>query len=524
MQDWLGYHPYDNSTAYDSYYWTLCNKVLKIILNTDIRKRFDTDEAPILLACLLVAYFEDVISETKQFSSFTEQHKKMYGTYLPFYNTDNEYYTDEVNLYDIYFLFWYYSSVLDESKLHDPFFGDNPGFVVACEKICDLFDEEFEKAPQNEVMQAFFQLDASAGVTQIRAVLEFLLNGSFWNKTSFAIRMADEVNELLEEEKKEEKEYSMDRIEAYLYDISVEEIFNFHSPVLALRTNEMLANMIGVEHPLYDTIRNISERKTGLFLFREEQPGVDIFEHIPSGTRIRLSQEYSMFEREQLVAGKSCCLMGIVEWGDVWQQMGMASLFVYDEEKFKEQIPGASIFDSLEKKMAIVKNMETAFREVNQDKLLVSLKGQRAFNDFYRLWMGAQTKMVHPDMTDEEIREHLDNILDKSNLMIEEDQETILYLNPEGGVEEYYGLEGLKDADTGSASGKCNFETLILDDCYSKNFINYLIGNDLIEFSTDQSGMDNSLVSDNLDFLLRYFRRSGYQAEPEVTLVSESAM
>jgi hypothetical protein len=468
---------------------------------------------------MLVAYFEDVISETKQFASFTEQHRKMYGTYLPFYNADSEYYTDEINLHDIYFLFWHYCSVIDDTVLQDPFFDDSPEFAAACEEIYDLFDEEFEKAPQNEVMQTFFQLDASAGVIEIRRVLEFLLNGSFWNKTSYAFGMLKEINDQLEEEKKNGEEYTLDRIDAYLYDLSVEKTFNFHSPILALRVNEILANITGTEHPLYDTIRNISKRKTGIFLFKEAQSGIDIFEHLPSGTTIKLSHEFTMFDRKQLVADKSCCLMGIVEWGDVWQQMGIASLFEYDKERFKEHIPGSSIFDSLEEKKAVLKNMETAFREINQEKLLVSLKGQSEFNHFYRSWIEVQTKMVQPDMTDEEVQEYLDGFMEKFNLTVEEDQNTILFFNPEGGLEEYFGFEGLKDANHGSISGKCNLETLILDDCYSKEFINYLMENDLVEFSEEESGLDNSLLSNNLDFLLRYYHRNNYQAEPKITLV-----
>ena len=99
--DWLSYHPYESPSLIDNYYLVMCDKVYKILQQNGIKRYIKNAFEEKELACMLVCYFEDVISETHLFSSFTRNHKKLYGKELPFYHTSDDYYDDEINLHDI---------------------------------------------------------------------------------------------------------------------------------------------------------------------------------------------------------------------------------------------------------------------------------------------------------------------------------------------------------------------------------------------------------------------------------------
>jgi hypothetical protein len=63
-KDWKKYHPDHIQGTHDLYYISLSNKILKIFLNSTLKKFFFSKNGAIQLSCILGAYFEDVISET----------------------------------------------------------------------------------------------------------------------------------------------------------------------------------------------------------------------------------------------------------------------------------------------------------------------------------------------------------------------------------------------------------------------------------------------------------------------------
>ena len=87
--DWKTLHPYSGSAPTDLYYITLANKALAAIRavetsleESDYRKIDETEQKE--LACILTAYFEDIISQTGIFQAFTRIHGKRFGKPLPF--------------------------------------------------------------------------------------------------------------------------------------------------------------------------------------------------------------------------------------------------------------------------------------------------------------------------------------------------------------------------------------------------------------------------------------------------------
>jgi hypothetical protein len=530
MKDWMEFHPEASPT--DSYYLTLCNKVLKIIQLSPLKKVCGSNEEAILFAGILVAYFEDVISETKLFLSFTDQHKKLYGSYLPFYPTAEEYYPDEINLYDLHFLAWHVFSMWNrELKLGmiDPFFRDKLNVAATIGKIYDLFEDEFEKAPQNEKLQAFFYLPPRADVDAIRSRLDFFSGKLYLNRINYTAFMDELFGEMKESIRRENEENPdedpitmLRKQEMYFYDSCVNYMFNHYSPILALRTNEALANLIGEKHPSHKLIKGISTRKFGYYLFRKEKETEYVFEHIPSGTGVNVSKEYIVLENETLVPGRTCISMGIVKWGKTWQQMGAAIGRDYSEDIYDDMI-GVHIFDDPELLREIVKDMNTAFLNINQGKQITYLKGNRAFFDFYIRWMDEHAQISEEKTDSDEFQRVKEKLFSEMNaLPKDEDKLVTFFFNPASGLEVYFPVTGfISDPDNPYAvpRGKYLLEELVTDNTYSKEFVNYLRENKLIEFSSSKkSGMEVSVILDNLDFLLRYYKREKYWTKPNITL------
>jgi hypothetical protein len=67
---------------------------------------------------------------------------------------------------------------------------------------------------------------------------------------------------------------------------------------------------------------------------------------------------------------------------------------------------------------------------------------------------------------------------------------------------------------------KFDLSDLLIIDTFSKEFVNYVIDNKLINLSISEYENPDmfSIVMDNLDFLLRFYRRSQYFSKPEVTI------
>ncbi|NLN24186.1 MAG: DUF3843 family protein [Bacteroidetes bacterium] len=99
------------------------------------------------MSCFLTSYFEDLISETNIWNSFVRTHQRLYRKQLPFYNL-YQYYEEEINPQDISFLIWYFLNTVQEENFITPF---NDFIVETAEKIIDVFDKEWEFAPENEI-------------------------------------------------------------------------------------------------------------------------------------------------------------------------------------------------------------------------------------------------------------------------------------------------------------------------------------------------------------------------------------
>ena len=150
-KEWMKWHPYKETDEVDHYYTGVANKIYKILHDSYIDKG---DEFLADMAFMLAAWFEDVISETHVWETFTGECERRYGSRLPFYKLDGEYYPDEINCEDVKFLIWHYLQTdFGGERIINP---ENPALAKAARQIFGMLCDEFEEAPQNERMQEFY--------------------------------------------------------------------------------------------------------------------------------------------------------------------------------------------------------------------------------------------------------------------------------------------------------------------------------------------------------------------------------
>jgi hypothetical protein len=517
MQDWIRFHLEASPT--DSYYLRLCNKTLKIILQSELKAECGTTEKAIQLACVLTAYFEDVISETGIFRSFTEHHRERYGRYLPFYDTTEAYYPDELNLCDIHLLTWHTLSLWEKEEENytvDPSLYESDNIVAALDAIYHLFDEEFESAPQNEKMQEQLQLSPHAGMEEIRKLIVFFSQNSYLNKIEYDLFIANELEktedrmaENIEEEDDIEDLDIGEMLESesmYFYDSSVNYNFNHYSALSAQRANEQLSCLIGEKHPLYTLVKSISERKIGNFLFQKEKTSELIFEHISSGTPVNVSKEFHTFSDKKLIPGRSCTVMGIVKWGDVWHQTGAAVILDYSE--IRDNIrPGEFIFDDPEKKRNRLKKTETDFQQINHGKHIAFLNSPKEFLDFHNCLLDTLLRQE----SRKKAKKEKEKLLTQINLSLKKHVFPLtVFFNPVAGLEYYYDItKAIKDPENlyFVPEKEYSLEELLIEKFYSKEFILYLIENNLITFASEEGGIKTSVILNNTEFLLQYYKQ-----------------
>jgi len=520
-KDWLRYHPYSNATFIDNYYVELCNKVLKIIHQSEIVDFLFNQKEEKALACILVAYFEDVISETRLFSTFTRLHKKMYGKELPFYEISDDYCGDDINLHDIFFLIWYLMSINDlDEMILDPYFENSQKFYEAASEIYNLFDREFEKAPQNENLQNFLQLSSDSDIKTVREKLSFIAQDSFlWNPF-----FSDCLDEILDYYKEKGKIVLNERNNMQIYDQKIHFIFNECMPLLTLRATEYFAEILGENHSKYQFIKNISKRIFGSFLILKIESNGYLLEHLSSKKQLWLSNEFTTIDNDKIFENKSVVSLGLVQWeNDVWQNQGIC--IIDNIRNMNEPENTKHIFDDENMKMEFTHKLEKAFLEITNGESIVYLSGSSEYATFNLEVAMKHAKITDPTVTDEKLNKIYEHFVEgtEQNLPFEKEDPVGVFFNPNSGMEIYMDnvISCMPNKNNPYYTNeKFDLSDLITITTFSKEFVNYIIDNKLINLCVyDYENPDmHSIIMDNLDFLLRFYRRGQYFSKPEVTI------
>jgi len=499
LKDWLEYHPYIGEVSSDQFYISLCNDIQNEMLLVDVDDHLVGADYK-YLACMLTCYFEDMISQTGIWTSFTNEHYKLYGKYLPFYDMD-EYDHEEINLADIQFLIWHFCSNLSiQSHFIDPYSIENTEIALM---VYAIMNEAVNHAPVNEDMKNALKLAPYSDIDQICEYLDFFFFGCYLNHYYMTSLMQEEILKV-RNRKGSQKDINNRRVHL---------LFNRVSPLLAQQSKEMLANWIGESHPLYPSIMSISKLIEGFFLYIGATDTHFQMKHIASGILIDLIIPECIFP---LLAGETIVRMSIIEWdyewyaiGPVFQMNELKNVKIAESEKF--------LFDQTSSQLGIVKRLEECFLDYNNYSYILIIENKReAFILIDNIWDAYHLKYG------------MDNVdrrmFDINNLTfhVDDDLENlVVFFNPHAGIEFYPNIAqciSIWDNIFYDVYADINIEDLFLDEHVSSDFISFIIKNKMIEIEPLTGERGFHYVWDHCDFLLRYWKKERYQSEPELYL------
>lgn len=362
IKQWLDLKPYDKQTPSDNYYLTISNKIHKVLYSPDsfillmYIKKHDLE----VLSCFLASYFEDIISETNIWNTFTTIHQKLYNKKLPFYDTD-EYFDNEINVQDVAFLIWYFLNVMQDEKYispHNDFINKIAGRVML------VLDEEYEFAPENEQLKSFYSIpEGESDFYKVRYCIDNILFKSWLFYPDTALMLAEQELEIMEEKNDE-------NLMHYLQEIRDSLLHTKHTRLLSLKGREWAANILGKNHPLSNDLLNMSQRIRGFFLYKGQNDDAIFIEHIASGKKFNLSKK-SFDHAHLLTAVDTIMYIGIVKWQNEWWFSGL-----YFQKEFNADLV-------LDEKNSMVSRGQVNFLDHNLTDVQGILDQQyQAFLDF----------------------------------------------------------------------------------------------------------------------------------------------
>lgn len=319
--DWLEFHPYKNSANTDLYYVQLCNRVYNAIDHateqiSDENYLFLSDDEKKDLSCILTAYFEDIISQSQIWNTFVKECKEQTGKWLPYFDT-TDYAEEEINEVDLRFLCWHFLTQLNQGQI--PISPMEPLFAEITNAVYPIFDEAFETAPENEKMREFFELNEEEGnLYDVQSKFFWLGTESYlfhFNSLDLE-RELDDVLEVAKEHQLEEQLAEM--VNMVMTDFS----FNNVTEFFRMTSAQWLAKILGEENGLYEPLMTMTLKKSGYFIFQEQDSMYAQFRHVATGEILNVTNRSLVGFPKDLKSTEVMVFAGFVEWQGEWWFIG----------------------------------------------------------------------------------------------------------------------------------------------------------------------------------------------------------
>lgn len=529
IKDWLELKPYEKQVSTDTYYLKVCNEVKKVLDANKISLVIETyleRNTTSLLSCFLSSYFEDLISETNVWNTFIKAHKRLYQKQLPFYCLD-EYYEEEINPQDISFLIWYFLNTMQEDLFIQPF----EHFIdEVAENIFDIFDKEWDYAPQNKHLQAYYKIDENEEDYYIaRSLVDCMLFRTYLFYPDCAIKLQQQEYEVIKNSKNPRN------TAAYLNENRDSMLHKSHTRLLSFKGKEWVSELLESNHKLKNEFLNMSEKILGLFFYKGQNNDFVFIEHIASGKKFDLTKK-SFDYYTSLTKIDTILFLGIARWRNEWWFSG-----VYFEQPFSPDIVHEEK-NSFESRMAV--NF-LDHQKYNANEILIEQLA--AFKDFNN---GSQIAFLPTDSVEKFINGYVnhynknrefpkeenqkskqeqkyDKILgktDKIKDLMEISENGLVFFNPSSGVEIAIGVNSAFPLPTNpyykDDESKEHLLRMLMDDSMSVELVQYCIANCKTRLSYFKDEVGKKYLED-IDFLLRFWKANNYHSKPAITYTGQ---
>lgn len=381
-KEWLKLHPYKQTDSTDLYYTGIANKLYSYLNTSIVSDAFDDDENIRHTSLTLAAWFEDVISQIGIWQAFTAECKKRYGSYLPFYPLDDNYYPDEINLEDVRFLLWHHIQYFrSKDTIVNP---ENPGIELVANDLYYILAEEYETAPENERMQEYLfgtgvEKDSFA---QYREVLEW-----FHYQCYFNLENQDQFFEETEglEDNEEVTEENLDTL---IYGTHATLMLQGRRNLLSLTSSEWLAR-IAQGHPERLLWTNVQVRSNTCFLLTEEDDNYLYLKDLCKEDNeilkvVKASLNLPSIRNRKI--GESSLICELLRYDNEWWQCGLLVESKFDEKMkaYAEDLKESN--DKTNEKAAF-----NDFMKASGGQHFVFCRSKEEVTDFFKHKMGYQT-------------------------------------------------------------------------------------------------------------------------------------
>ncbi len=530
IKDWINLKPYDNHSVTDNYYLKISNEIKEIIyLEYNDYLPFYLDEDKInTLSCFISSYFEDIISETNIFISFTNKHQELYNKKLPFYNT-SDYYEKEINTQDIQFLIWYYIDTIQDEKFISP---NKEVFLDIAHDIMIILEEEYEYAPENKLLKKYYTVAKNeTDFYKVREVIDNILFRSYFFYTDTYNTLYDRESTIIEEHK------NNNHLISYLKNNRDELLLSSHTKLLSLSGKEWLAEIVGKKHPLYKDILNISPKINGHFLYKGQDKDNVFIEHIASSKKFKLTKK-SFDNANSLKENETILFIGIVKWKTEWWFSGIyftqdfnADL-ILDEKNSIESRASVNFLDHDSENIDETLQLQyKAFLNFNNQKQLAFLPVSE-INNFTKKYIEFFNKSLN--LTEKQIKKAIDDTKkdgffgghDSTDIIdFDESFETgLVFFNPKSGVEIAFEVNSAFPLKYNNFYNENNTREhvlrLFMTDMLSTELSLFCVNNfkEKLPFFKTSEG---EFFLNDLDFILRYFKGKLYYSKPQITFTGK---
>jgi len=494
----------------DLYYLKLCNEVKQAILenkNAFLLFTIINEDDVILLSCFLASYFEDLVSETNVWNSFVRLHKQQYGKQLPFFDL-SDYVEEEINIQDVCFLIWYFIADLDNEKIVSP---TSEFICELAEDIFNVFDKEWEAAPENQDLKSFYEIaEDEHDLYEARKLIDVILFETYLFSIDTAYLLKQKEIEIVEK-------YDNDNdVLLYLHESRDKIIFNASTRLLGLKGKDWASEILPVSHPIKKIYADISKKISGLFFYKGQDDEYITIEHIATGEMFKFTKKSFDYE-DELREIDSIVYLGIVKWDGEWWFSGLFSFIESSKEKIirseKQSVASLSAVAFLycedEKVNEILDLQYNAFLEFNSGSQIAFLSSEQV-NVFIDKFTEYYNASIHKK----------GKVSKWKNMLLETNDSDLVFFNPKSGLEIVTSLNSSFPMPNNPYCKEKNitedFMFLILSNEISAELVYFCIDNckDRIYYLHSEEG---KAVFDNIDFILRFYKKEHYFAEPAVT-------
>lgn len=317
LKTWLNYHPYKQANDVDKYYTDIANQINRIL--HDIGVFHDEDEYT-NMSLMLTTWFEDVISQTHIWETFTEECERRYGARLPFYPIGPNYMPDKINMEDIRFILWHVLQRLCEGeRIINP---ENPGIQMTAEQIYALLSKEYESAPANERMQTYLRapkLDSKDFQTY-RSRLEW-----FHYQCYFTAGNYDYLFDAIEQIEESRTFNDVENFDILCYAQQVSMPFRSRMNLLSLTSSEWLARIWkrnGSDSGPWETVESLADNH---YLYLKEDSSCIYLQSLCGENKTFAVDKESLdiTQTRNLIPEQSIVSCMLVRYGETWWQNGV---------------------------------------------------------------------------------------------------------------------------------------------------------------------------------------------------------